>query len=198
MAHILIVEDEAHIAQMIEATLSLWGYTSEICSDGEKAVERIFAGGFDLVLLDVMLPGLDGFAVMERVAPTYRLLAVHSELNQYVAAETKRRMDAGENGLKAFCRSRPVEAETAAVAWVIEAARKTGCRASVCHVSTPEAVRMIEAARAQGVRVWAETCPQYILFHEQSAAHAGVFARMKPPLRDEQRMRQLRRMYENG
>ena len=68
MAHILIVEDEAHIAQMIEATLSLGGYTSEICSDGEKAVERVFAGGFDLVLLDVMLPGLDGFAVMERVA----------------------------------------------------------------------------------------------------------------------------------
>ena len=68
MAHILIVEDEAHIAQMIEATLSLGGYSSEICSDGEKAVERIFAGGFDLVLLDVMLPGLDGFAVMERVA----------------------------------------------------------------------------------------------------------------------------------
>ena len=136
--------------------------------------------------------------VMERVAKTGRLLAVHSELNQYVAAETKRRMDAGENGLVAFCRSRPVEAETAAVEWVIAAALKTGCRASVCHVSTPEAVRMIEAARAQGVRVWAETCPQYILFHEQSAAHAGVFARMKPPLRDEQRMRQLRRMYENG
>ena len=68
MAHILIVEDEAHIAQMIEATLSLGGYTSEICSDGAKAVERILAGGYDLVLLDVMLPGLDGFAVMERVA----------------------------------------------------------------------------------------------------------------------------------
>lgn len=57
---------------------------------------------------------------------------------------------------------------------------------------------MIEAARAQGVRVWAETCPQYILFSEQSAAHAGVFARMKPPLRVGQRMRQLRRMYETG
>ena len=134
-------------------------------------------------------------AVMERVAPTGRLLAVHSELNQYVAAETKRRMDAGENGLKAFCRSRPVEAETAAVAWVIEAARKTGCRASVCHVSTPEAVKMIQEARAEGVQVYAETCPQYILFNEDTAEHAGVFARMKPPLRDPQRMAELRRMY---
>lgn len=70
MAHILIVEDEAHIAQMIEATLSLGGYTSEICSDGEKAVERIFAGGFDLVLLDVMLPEISGFELMEYLAPT--------------------------------------------------------------------------------------------------------------------------------
>lgn len=63
MAHILIVEDEEHIAQMIEATLSLGGYSCEICADGAQAVERIFAGGYDLVLLDVMLPGLDGFAV---------------------------------------------------------------------------------------------------------------------------------------
>lgn len=68
MAHILIVEDEAHIAQMIGATLALGGYTSETCADGQKAVERIFSGGFDLILLDVMLPGLDGFSVMERVA----------------------------------------------------------------------------------------------------------------------------------
>lgn len=68
MAHILIVEDEAHIAQVIAATLSLGGYTSEVCADGQQAVERIFSGGFDLILLDVMLPGLDGFSVMERVA----------------------------------------------------------------------------------------------------------------------------------
>ena len=67
-AHILVVEDEGHIAQMIEATLQLGGYTCEVCTDGAEAVERIFAGGFDLILLDVMLPGLDGFGVMERVA----------------------------------------------------------------------------------------------------------------------------------
>ena len=89
-------------------------------------------------------------------------------------------------------------ARQGAVAWVIEAARKTGCRASVCHVSTPEAVKMIQAARAEGVQVYAETCPQYILFNEDTAEHAGVFARMKPPLRDPQRMAELRRMYRDG
>ena len=67
MAHILIVEDEEHIAQMIDATLALGGHTSEWCADGVRAVERAERGGFDLALLDVMLPGLDGFAVMERL-----------------------------------------------------------------------------------------------------------------------------------
>ena len=67
MAHILIVEDEEHIAQMIDATLALGGHTSAWCADGAQAPERAASGNFDLVLLDVMLPGLDGFAVMERI-----------------------------------------------------------------------------------------------------------------------------------
>lgn len=77
MAHILIVEDEEHIAQMIGATLALGGYTSETCADGQKAVERIFSGGFELILLDVMLPGLDGFAVYQQAQhiPTIFLTA---------------------------------------------------------------------------------------------------------------------------
>lgn len=136
--------------------------------------------------------------VMEQVAKTGLLLAVHSELNQYVAEETRLRMERGENGLRAFCHSRPVEAETEAVKWVIAAARRTGCRASVCHVSTPEAVALIQEARAQGVDIHAETCPQYILFNEDTAEHAGVFARMKPPLRDPERMARLRALYQEG
>lgn len=67
MAHILTVEDEEHIAQMINATLALGGYTCDWCADGQQAVGAIRRGGYDLILLDVMLPGLDGFAVMEQV-----------------------------------------------------------------------------------------------------------------------------------
>lgn len=67
MAHILIVEDEENIARMIDATLTLGGHTSQWRADGAQAVETIEHGGFDLILLDVMLPGLDGFAVMDQV-----------------------------------------------------------------------------------------------------------------------------------
>ena len=67
MAHILIVEDEENIARMIEATLALGGHTSQWCPEGTQALPMIETGDFGLVLLDVMLPGLDGFAIMERL-----------------------------------------------------------------------------------------------------------------------------------
>lgn len=67
MAHILIVEDEENIARMIDATLTLGGHTSQWCSDGARALPMIEEGDFGLVLLDVMLPGLDGFGVMEQL-----------------------------------------------------------------------------------------------------------------------------------
>ena len=67
MIRILIVEDDAHIAKMIEATLSIGGYESRICMDGVQAVELIQSRRFDLVLLDVMLPGMDGFEVIRKI-----------------------------------------------------------------------------------------------------------------------------------
>lgn len=67
MARILIVEDEEHIAQMIEATLTLGGHTSQWCADGTQVLSKIEDSSFDMVLLDVLLPGLDGFSIMSRL-----------------------------------------------------------------------------------------------------------------------------------
>ncbi len=67
MINILIVEDDSNIAKSIEVTVSIVGYGSEICSDGKSAVDAVKSGKFDLVLLDVMLPGMNGFEVLENV-----------------------------------------------------------------------------------------------------------------------------------
>jgi len=64
-AHILIVEDDETIAHMIETTLSIGGYDSEICADGLAALEAVNTKNYDLILLDVMLPSLDGFSIFE-------------------------------------------------------------------------------------------------------------------------------------
>lgn len=67
MIRILIVEDDENISKMLAATLSIGGYTYEQCADGLEAAARIPESAYDLVLLDVMLPGLDGFAVLDTI-----------------------------------------------------------------------------------------------------------------------------------
>lgn len=67
MASILIIEDDEYVALTVRAALSVAGYDCEILSDGSTAVQTVASGRFDLVLLDVMLPGEDGFAVMEKL-----------------------------------------------------------------------------------------------------------------------------------
>lgn len=64
---ILVVEDEQHIGQMIEAALGLAGYECEVCDNGQDAVEKVRKSHYDLMLLDIMLPRMNGFEVMEEV-----------------------------------------------------------------------------------------------------------------------------------
>jgi DNA-binding response OmpR family regulator len=60
---ILIVEDERHLADGLRFNLEAEGYEAVIVGDGLAALERLAAGKFDAVVLDVMLPGVDGFEV---------------------------------------------------------------------------------------------------------------------------------------
>ena len=63
MAKILIVEDDAGVALGLEEDLTIEGYGVEVVRDGETAIRRAREGSFNLILLDIMLPGKDGFAV---------------------------------------------------------------------------------------------------------------------------------------
>jgi DNA-binding response OmpR family regulator len=63
MARILIVEDETHLAQGLQFNLQAEGHEAAVAGDGETALEMVRGGGFDAVLLDVMLPGKNGFDV---------------------------------------------------------------------------------------------------------------------------------------
>lgn len=69
MYKILVVEDDSSIAKMIEVTLSMGNYQCETCGDGLLAENLIKNKKFDLILLDVMLPGIDGFSLMEIIRP---------------------------------------------------------------------------------------------------------------------------------
>jgi two-component system alkaline phosphatase synthesis response regulator PhoP len=64
-ARILVVEDEINLARGIRENLEAEGYAVDVTSDGRAALERIRQVEYGLVVLDVMLPGMDGFAVCE-------------------------------------------------------------------------------------------------------------------------------------
>jgi DNA-binding response OmpR family regulator len=64
---VLIVEDNPSVARFLEQAVREAGYTSLMVGDGLAALEAAGSGDFDLILLDVMLPGLDGFSVCKRL-----------------------------------------------------------------------------------------------------------------------------------
>lgn len=67
MARILIAEDEPRIASFIEKGLSANGFTTTVVADGPSAYDYAVSGGFDLMVLDIGLPEMDGFAVLRRL-----------------------------------------------------------------------------------------------------------------------------------
>lgn len=67
MSKILVVEDEKNISKLIQDTLTLGNYETECVFDGAEAVLKIKENQYDLILLDIMLPKLNGFEIVEKI-----------------------------------------------------------------------------------------------------------------------------------
>jgi DNA-binding response OmpR family regulator len=93
MPHILVVEDEPTIATGLRDDLELEGYAVELVDDGKLALQRILERRHDLVILDVMLPGMDGFTVCREArgagvrTPILMLTAKGQEVDKVVGLE---------------------------------------------------------------------------------------------------------------
>jgi len=89
---ILIVEDEASLAEPLEYLLSREGYETEVAPDGASAIASFERGSHDLVLLDLMLPGVSGIEVCREIrtrsqVPIIMLTAKDSEVDVVVGLE---------------------------------------------------------------------------------------------------------------
>ena len=87
---ILVVEDERLLCDGIAEDLELEKYTVERCYDGADAYERLFVESYDLVILDLNLPGLDGLELLRRIRserPELRvlILSARAQLSDKVA-----------------------------------------------------------------------------------------------------------------
>lgn len=66
-ARILIVEDDDFLREVYVETLTDEGYTIDMAIDGEEGMQKIKQGGYDLVLLDIILPKIDGLNVVKKI-----------------------------------------------------------------------------------------------------------------------------------
>ena len=64
---LLVVEDDQNLAKLLEYNLNRAGYRSHLSGTGEDGLEQLSQKSFDLVLLDVMLPGMDGFELCRKI-----------------------------------------------------------------------------------------------------------------------------------
>lgn len=65
--NILIVDDERSIAELVAETLEGAGMLTQVCVHSSEALPMVREGSFDLIILDVMMPGLDGFELCARM-----------------------------------------------------------------------------------------------------------------------------------
>lgn len=108
------------------------------------------------------------------------LMVVHAEDAQTVANAPA----PSGRSYRSFLDSRPREAENAAVARVVELARRTGARVHILHLSSSDALPMIAAARREGVRITAETCPHYLAFSAEEIPDGATQFKCCPPIRE--------------
>ncbi len=64
---ILLVEDEEHLHEALKLNLEMDGYEVDSAFDGQEALRQIQSAHYDLIILDIMLPSLDGFSITERL-----------------------------------------------------------------------------------------------------------------------------------
>lgn len=95
MAHILVVEDERRIASFIAKGLHAEGHRATVVDTGRQAVDEALAGGVDLMVLDIGLPDIDGFEVLDQIRSQGARLPVIVLTARDSVADTVTALDGG-------------------------------------------------------------------------------------------------------
>ncbi len=104
--------------------------------------------------------------MMEAVKQGNGIVMVHCEDGEMISRRQQEFIQQGKTRPTYHASSRPVEAEAWAIHEVIELSAQTGCAVYIVHVSTAAGKQAITAAKKSGIRVFAETCPQYLLLDD--------------------------------
>ncbi|GAA2653707.1 allantoinase AllB [Paractinoplanes durhamensis] len=186
---------QAAASGQIHVDVGFWG--GAIPGNAGKLPDLHAAGvfGFKAFLADSGVPEFPPLSAAELATAldtVDALFVVHAEDPDHLH-------DAASSAAYAdFLASRPAEAEHAAIATAIAAARASGRRVHILHLSAAGALPLIAAAKADGVRVTAETCPHYLTLDAGSIPDGATEFKCCPPIRDAANADQLWRALADG
>jgi dihydropyrimidinase/dihydroorotase len=132
---------------------------------------------------------------MREIAGAGGIAMVHCE-SPDIFFRLRDELKAGDTDKIHWHDARPNECEAHGIASITHLAKLTRCPLYIVHVSIKEGGDLIRRARAEGVRVWAETCPQYLSLTRFDTDK--VWGKVNPPLRGKEDTEQLWRELENG
>jgi allantoinase len=179
----------AAVERFARMDLALWGglvpgdvdRLDELASRGVVGFKAFMShGGLD------DFPPADDLTLYEgmtRAAALGLPVAVHAESDAITAGLAARARAAGRTGVRDYLASRPIVAETEAIARAVHLAAETGCALHVVHVSTGAGVALVADGRARGVDVTCEVCLHHLVLDEEDMVRLGAVAKCAPPLR---------------
>jgi len=132
------------------------------------------------------LAGVDGLAL------------VHAENYQILLDNYEKLVKAGRRDYAAQLEWRPPLAEAECGQRIIRYLKETGCRGMIVHTSLPETVTNAWKAKQEGVRVYVETCPQYLYLSDEDVKKRGPWVKFAPPPRNKETVAELWKLLEGG
>ena len=181
-----------------------WG---GVVADNQREIEPLAeagAAGFKCFLIH---PGIAGFtivtepqlrAALPHVARTGLPLLVHAELPEPIDAATANLADADWSRYETYLRSRPQEAEVAAIRLVLSLCREYKFRLHIVHLSASQALPELRAARSEGLPVSVETCPHYLRLTAEMIPKGATLFKCAPPIRGQENCERLWQALRDG
>ncbi|MDG4782162.1 allantoinase AllB [Micromonospora sp. WMMD961] len=165
----------------VHADVGFWGGAVPGNAADLPALHQAGVLGFKCFLVDSGVPEfppLEPTAFDNALGAVDALFVVHAESPDRISAAPPSRRYAD------FVASRPPDAETAAIAQVLDTARRVGARVHILHLSSADSLPLIAAARSAGVTVTAETCPHYLCLTAEEVPDGATEYKCCPPIRD--------------
>lgn len=135
---------------------------------------------------DIAMSDQQLFKMMKELKQRGCTAAIHAENKEIIATLQKEFVSQGKTSPTYHGKSRPELTETEAINRAITIAELTGCPTLIAHISTAKGLRLVQEAKLRGVKVYAESCPHYLLLSEENyelEGHESAKFVLSPPLR---------------